>query len=256
MNKEEENLIALYQKTSKHSNYQILPDCLKPYIDEHAITTKSRYEQERLLFMRQALSFNGAKVMDIGGNTGYFTFEAVAAGAREVVYVEGNKVHAEFVEAAAKILGMEKTIKVLPQYYNFDSTRVPDEPFDIVLLLNVLHHLGDDYGSGDNIPSIKRQIIGQLNSMSPLTRYCVFQLGFNWKGNRNVCLFEKGTKQEMIEYIQSGIGDNWEIKETGIAQRMGEKVTYLPLDSKNIERDDSMGEFLNRPLFILKSKKL
>lgn len=249
-----EHLIELYQKTSKHSNYQILPKCLRPFITDASVTTKSRNEPERLAYILKNLPVVEKNVMDIGGNTGFFTFELADAGAAKVVYVEGNQVHAEFVETAILQLKRENVIQIRNQYFNFENYSSNDS-FDIVLLLNVLHHLGDDYGTGDNKEIIKKQIIQQLNSIAQISRFCVFQLGFNWKGNRNSCLFENGTKREMIDFITKGIEPCWEIVKIGIAQRKGEAIQYDDLNENNIERDNSMGEFLNRPLFILKSKK-
>lgn len=41
----------------------------------------------------------------------------------------------------------------------------------------------------------------------------------------------------------------------GIAQRSeGGLIEYIELNDENIKRDDSLGEFLNRPIFVLKSK--
>jgi hypothetical protein len=47
---------------------------------------------------------------------------------------------------------------------------------------------------------------------------------------------------------------DWTIDAIGIAQRSDGVVQYRPLDGRNIERDDALGEFLNRPLFILRSR--
>ena len=44
------------------------------------------------------------------------------------------------------------------------------------------------------------------------------------------------------------------IRNIGIAESAGDKIIYNELDSKNIERQDSLGEFLNRPIFIMESK--
>lgn len=248
------HLIELYQKTSKHSNYQVLPECLKTCIENCSVTTKSRNEPERLTYILKNLPVAGKSVMDIGGNTGYFTFELADAGAGRVIYVEGNKAHADFVQTAVKYLKKENVIQAINQYFDFED--YPSEKnLDIVLLLNVLHHLGDDYGTGADKEAVKKQIIRQLNSIAKITRYCVFQLGFNWKGDRNNCLFEKGTKQEMIDYITGGSGSCWDIVKIGIARREGETILYEDLNTDNIQRDDTLGEFLNRPLFILKSKE-
>jgi hypothetical protein len=109
-------LIEHYSKTSKHSNYQILPDRLKKIIGSNEIQTKTRYEKERLDYILEHLPVRNTKVPDIGGNTGYFTFEMLEAGASHAYYYEGNPDHAEFVRQGATLvdysyLGLEKVIR-------------------------------------------------------------------------------------------------------------------------------------------------
>ena len=68
-------------------------------------------------------------------------------------------------------------------------------------------------------------------------------------------LFENGTKKELIDYILSGTKNDWEINYIGIAQSFQQKIQYCDLNDINIERNDDLGEFLNRPIFIMKSKR-
>jgi SAM-dependent methyltransferase len=249
-----DKLLTLYQQNSKHSNYQILPKRLAKIKGLDQIDVKSRNEKIRLEYFTSVVDIKNKTILDIGGNSGYFSIEMLDAGAKSVHYYEGNSDHAEFVQLASKVLNLENKLKVTNGYFTFQD-ELKGEIYDIVLLLNVLHHLGDDYG--DQLLSIskaKANIIVQLNSMSNITDLMIFQLGFNWKGNKNTCLFEHGTKRELIDFISNGIKDNWDIIEIGIAERVGDNVVYTPLTAVNIQRDDSLGEFLNRPVFVLKSK--
>ena len=116
--------------------------------------------------------------------------------------------------------------------------------------------MGDDYGDQSfSLTKAKENIIKQLNSMAAKADLMIFQMGFNWKGDTNTCLFENGTKEELISFIEAGIKDHWVVLEIAVAEREGELITYKKLNDKNIERDNSLGEFLNRPVFILKSKQ-
>ena len=81
----------------------------------------------------------------------------------------------------------------------------------------------------------------------------VLQLGFNWKGKRDFGLFEKGTKREIINFVKKETSKNWNIIDIGIAEKKDNRIKYYDLNDINIERNDSIGEFLNRPIFILKS---
>jgi 2-polyprenyl-3-methyl-5-hydroxy-6-metoxy-1,4-benzoquinol methylase len=252
---EKEKLIALYAQNSKHSNYQVLSRKLSNIIDDNEIKVKTRYEFERLKYITKNMSVTDKTIIDIGGNSGFFSFELIDAGAKQVLYYEGNKVHADFVKLASKVLCIEDKINVVNQYFSFEK-ELKDKRHDIILLLNVLHHVGDDYdNSVISLKRAKEEMLKQLNSLVDKTSILVFQLGFNWKGNRNISLFENGTKQELIEFIKQGTRQNWEIEKIGIAARSSEKIQYDDLNEFNSRRDNSLGEFLNRPLFIMKSKK-
>jgi len=247
-------LIDLYSKTSKHSNYQILPDKLSAIVGDN-IKVQTRCEKERLRFILDNIDVKGKNIVDIGGNSGYFSFELIEAGANKLFYYEGNKSHADFVQLAAKVLEIENKIEVFNRYFSFDNELL-NKKVDIVLLLNVLHHVGDDYGNPQlSLQKAKEEILKQLNSLADKTDILVFQLGFNWKGNRNACLFENGTKEELIDFVKAGVQSSWEIQAIGIAETNNFAIEYKSLNEQNIQRQDSLGEFLNRPLFILKSSK-
>lgn len=252
--KEINELKRLYSNASKHSNYQILPKQLEKLISQGDIDVKSRYEAERMKYFKNNVNFNNKTVLDIGGNSGYFTFESLDAGAKSVYYVEGNKEHAEFVNYASDLLGLQSKIKVTNQYYQFINS---EEKYDIVLLLNVLHHLGDDYGDKDtSLDNAKLKMIDQLNTMADKCDIMIFQLGFNWHGNPQTCLFTKGLKKELIDFVKKGIEGFWEVEKIGIAEKTKEGgVHFYDLNEENIKRDDTLGEFLNRPIFILNSKQ-
>ncbi len=244
----------LYLLTSKHSHYQRMPQFLEGSIDPAALGKQwNRYEKERMSYFTGKIDFKGKKVADIGANTGYFTFEAIERGAGQVVSYEGNPTHADFLRIAAKEFG--KNILVRGEMLDF-QTKLQDGPFDIVLLLNVLHHVGDDFGDTLNyVSEAKAKIIENLNWFATQTGFMVFQIGFSWMTDYSKPLFPNGTKGEMIEMISTGIKGHWEIVEIGIAQQDQTGTRYVPVDARNIERDDTLGEFRNRPVFILKSLK-
>jgi SAM-dependent methyltransferase len=247
-------LKELYSRRSKHSNYQTLPKRLAEIIGDD-IEIKTRYETERLAYILENIDVKNKSMLDIGGNTGYFTFEMLERGARSVHYYEGDKTHAEFVKIASKHLDMKDKLKITDEYFSFINTDYKDK-YDIILLLNVLHHIGDDYGDKTtSIEKAKKTIIEQLNSLAELGETIVFQLGFNWKGNREICLFEGGTKTELIDFIKDGTERHWEICKIGIAESQEGGIKYCDANLENMRRLDSLGEFLNRPIIIMRSLK-
>ena len=249
-----EELKEKYNQNSKHSAYQVLPPLLVPLLSQNVLCTKSRQEESRFHFMNESLDFEGKSVLDIGGNTGFFTFESLRHGAA-IDYFEGNRVHAEFVEIARDVIGVRDRLNVHKRYYDFEAT--PSQPYDVVLLLNVLHHVGDDFGD----PSISREkaldlIITFLKTIASTARHLVLQLGFNWKGDRNLPLFDTGTKAEMISFVRKHLYEYYDFVRTAVPEVINEEIVYVDVDNRNILRRDDLGEFLNRPLFIMQSKKI
>lgn len=246
-----DRLCSSYNVISKHSQYQILPQSLSKYIAQEGLNTKSRAEKQRFDYIIQKISLKEKSLIDIGANTGFFSFSALEAGAKYVASYEGNAAHAEFMSAAMELLKLSSQMEVENEYYSFNNTR----KYDICFLLNVIHHLGDDYGDKSlNIEKAKEFMIQQLNKMSTVCKTIVFQLGFNWKGNRATCLFENGTKQEMIDFIKNGTKGFWNIKHIGVAEKQDKTIVYKDLSPQNIQRMDELGEFLNRPIFIMESR--
>ncbi len=253
-----DKLITLYNQTSKHSHYQILAAPLQELIPtsyQQRLDIHSRYERERLAYILKHQPVQGVTLADIGGNTGFFTFELISRGARSALFFEGNDSHSEFVREAARALGWQDRITVFPMYFDFAEDLSKIE-VDVCLLLNVLHHVGDDYGQTIRSADAARQtILSSLNRLASHAQTLIFQLGFNWMGDRNRPLFQNGTKKEVIDFIAEGTRDYWIIDGIGIAQRTQSGITYQEVGASNIRRDDALGEFLNRPLFILHSRQ-
>lgn len=241
--------------SGKHAQYQILPTVLAQLLGKDTHKPSSRYEQERFDYISQNVDFIDKSVVDIGCNMGFFSFSAAHCGAKKVICYEGTVPHAEFVQDCANVLNMDTTFEVHPRYFEFVGENVHA---DVAILLNVLHHLGDDYGDSElNIDQAKKEIINHLNSMHSKCHQLIFQLGFNWRGNRTLPLFSNGTKKELIEYVSQNTQEHWVIENIAVASAGDDgKIAYYPLNNDNIERRDGLGEFLNRPIFIMRSKSI
>ena len=185
-----EKMISLYQNMSKHSGYQILPEEIQQYLGVD-VKTLSRFERERLEYIKKHIDLNDKKVMDIGGNTGYFTFNSIKSGAVHVDYYEGNAVHAEFVEHGKEIYTTER-ITVFNKYYSFEPTVAE---YDLIFCMNVVHHLGDDFFCVKTLEEAKREMMQCVNNLAFSAAVLVFQMGFNWMGNIQKPLFKNGTKK-------------------------------------------------------------
>lgn len=249
-----ERLVDLYNRTSKHGQYQLLASPLRSLVPGDKVRIQSRHETERLEFILHNIPWHGASVADIGSNTGFFSFELIARGAASVLCIEGNTEHADFVRGASNVLGWQDHITLLPEYLEFGEDLAPVQ-VDICLLMNVLHHVGDDFGNlGTSVEAAKNCILEILIRLARHTRFLVLQLGFNWKGSRQLPLFGNGTKEELIDFVHTGTKGVWCIRQIGIAQRSNGGIAYENLTPVNIQRDDTLGEFLNRPLFIMEAQ--
>ena len=243
-----------YNEVSKHSNYQVLSPLIQNIFPDLSFTQNiNRYEVERFKSISDRVDFKDTSVLDIGGNTGYFSFEAYVKGANSALVYEGNKEHCEFVDLSARHLMISDKIKSKNAYFDMNDSI---DGIDTTFLLNVLHHCGDDYGDVFDKVGCLSNSKNFLDNLSQFTRTLIFQMGFNWKGDRNLPLFESGTKKELIDWVKDISADNWIIESILIAEKSLENfIEYKPLNNQNIERIDSYGEFLNRPIFILKNKK-
>jgi len=248
-----ETLKNLYRQCSKHSQYQLLCNDLQDLFPSFDQPVKPRYEPERLRLILQTLDPVSKKIVDIGANTGFFSFELLKAGAESIFAYEGNKAHADFLRLAADILNVSSRISIKDHYFLFSEEEFSGT-VDIILLLNVLHHVGDDFGDSADVLKAKEKMLDYLNKLAKKTRYLVFQLGFCWKGNRETGLFPGGTKKEMIDFVLKGTEGYWKMEKVGVPEKGEGCVEYKEVSSKNIQRDDNLGEFLNRPIFILKSR--
>ena len=150
-------------------------------------------------------------------------------------------------------MSLQNRLDVRSEYYLFENAEQQD--YDIVLLLNVLHHVGDDYGDSKmSIDKAREQIIESLRTMAQCTQNLVLQLGFNWQGDTTLPLFEHGTKKEMLDFLQDRLADVYSFDRILVGEAVNGRVSYNELDDRNIERRDDLGEFLNRPLLFLSVK--
>ncbi|EED30713.1 hypothetical protein NOR53_415 [gamma proteobacterium NOR5-3] len=243
-------LERLYFQRSKHSQYQVLsPFVLSELCLAAVPPSVKRYEAERFDAVARHTCFEGKSVLDIGGNTGYFTFESLAAGAESVVFVEGNGAHTDFVGGCAKLMGLRDRVKLFSEYYDPGSLGSFAE---IGFLLNVLHHNGEDYGDAKDSDACLLRAENALALLSDRCERLVFQIGYNWKGSVDYPLFNNGTKTNVIDWLCEAVKGRWIVQHVLIAVSTSSGgIEYRPVDSDNIERDDRLGEFLNRPLFIL-----
>lgn len=257
MSEKIKNLISLLAARSKHSEYQEIFPELKKILGIQEMVVNGR-ENSRWNFMLENFNWHGARVIDIGANTGYFSMAAIQAQAKEVLAIEGNVEHAQFIRSAAKMLNFDSRIKVEQRYFEASNEEFifcdVNNAFDVVLYLNVVHHFGDDFGSKYMlIDDSLNEMRCQIQNISKYGEYCWFQMGFNWKGDRQKPLFSKGLKSELVNYVKLACNGFWDVKSISVYNEKSQ--AYEEISERLMTRFDNLGEFLNRPLFLLKKTR-
>ena len=127
----------------------------------------------------------GARLADIGANTGYFTLNLAERypDCRAVAY-EMNPRHAEFIRLTATAFALNNA-EVQTQSCNLVGLdALPD--YDVVLLLNVLHHAGFDFDPqvADHNAAFAAHAVAYLSKLRRRARRLVFQIGSNRGGDK------------------------------------------------------------------------
>ncbi|MDJ0994709.1 MAG: methyltransferase domain-containing protein [Dinoroseobacter sp.] len=249
MSKCSEGLLADLAAVSKHSHYQALHPSLSERIElPRDYEPRKLLEAERDTFVVRFVDFTGASVADIGANTGYFTLAAVAHGATQVLAIEGNRRHASFLSKCVEHMELTDKINIENRYIDFVPYDMP--PFDITICFNVLHHLGDDFRSDTKRKDAFQEMAYALYEIVKHSGTTIFQIGFNWKGDRYSPLTSSGTKREIVEFVEKSLRDL--DVEISVGCFDPETKAYQLANEKNMARFDDLGEFANRPVFIIK----
>jgi len=256
-----QDLRNLYLQRSKHASYQLVHPLVAPHMPAGDGLPAGKLEVERQAYFERTLTLKDARVLDIGANTGYFSFGALQSGASHVTCYEGNLDHAAFVAYAAEMAGLADRLTMHACYFDFQQPfdqsidLLIDAPFDVTYCLNVLHHLGDDFGDHAlDMSAARTQMLRCLNDLAAITRTLMLQLGFNWKGDIRYPLFEGGEKAALIDFVTGGSAAHWRLDEVTVPDPVSR--IYEPVSAANLPRNNRIGEFMNRPLFKLRSRLL
>jgi hypothetical protein len=241
----------LSQNISKHSQYQEVFPKLKELFDIK-YRPKNKKETQRFAHFKSLVEFKDSNVLDIGANLGFFSMAALDLGANAVTAYEPDLKMSMFIELSAEMLGYKNRTHVRRELFDFNKTR--NYKYDIILCLNVLHHIGDDFCDKNlSIHNAKNRIIEYIQNISNVGGECLFQIGYNWKGNADLPLFENGTKTEMINFVIEACKGYWEIEMISIFNPISKN--YESINTFLLNRFEFIGEFYNRPIFFLRNKK-
>ena len=121
---------------------------------------ENRYEViEDLIFKKFKRSFN---LLDLGSAQGYFSFKTAYKYNASCVMVEGNSDYISFLKHLTKENDKVDSLIILDKHIdiNFLESLAKAEHFDVVLALNIIHHLGENWKESiDNIALIGEHVV-------------------------------------------------------------------------------------------------
>jgi 2-polyprenyl-3-methyl-5-hydroxy-6-metoxy-1,4-benzoquinol methylase len=125
----------------------------------------------------------GKSVLDIGCYLGYFCYEAVRAGASRVVGIDVDENRLRQAKLIADCLGSDINLEL----FDVEEQELT-EKFDIILMLNVLHHFRNPISVIDKvIPHTKERLILEVaGPSSPRPTKLLKSIGASWWTRRRL----------------------------------------------------------------------
>lgn len=201
---------------TKHGLYQMLPPSLIKKMPElMEFSFSRRLDDKRYNWFSEKLDYSGKKVMDIGGNIGYFSFRLADEKKAQMIIYEPHEKHIEAVESIKSILNIDnQKIKCVNQGVGLnDIEHIPEQ--DIILLFNVLQHAGEDFDSEyvKDIADWRDYTIRYLKAIRNKTENMVFQMGYAWLGHKDNFCEDKEIIPFTVNILQEA---GWKIKDCGV----------------------------------------
>jgi len=229
-----QTLEKLYFDGTKHSIYQNIPSFVQQALGYSVqIDEKWRGDSARWKNLLQEIDFSQIKVVgDIGANTGFFALSLAHRFPRLRVYAyEANPNHHRFILAIKEQFRL-KNVQVKNSFIDLKGcTQI--EKHDYLLNFNVLHHAGVDFDKGLVTPqNFCDYAVGYLRCLTQKTEKMVFQMGFNWGGNKQKPLVPLRDDPEKVLFMsrifkQAG----WRIEKI-FSVRFAGKLTYYELPAE------------------------
>lgn len=177
---------------------------------------------------------SGWRILDIGCNAGFYTFELAKRGG-QVLGIDLDTHYLRQAEWAAKLFGLEDKIE-FRQMQVYDLWKGKEE-FDMVWFMGVFYHLRYPLLALDIIaPKVKKMMVFQTLMMPGKADITIKD---NYEVNDRMELLEEGwPKMAFIEKEFAGDPTNWWVPNHAAIEAMlhtcGLKPTSIPLDETYI----------------------
>ena len=180
----------------------------------------------------------GWKVLDIGCNAGFYTFELAKRGA-DVLGIDLDPHYLRQAQWAAKKFGLEDKVE-FKQMQVYDLTKL-QEDFDLIWFMGVLYHLRYPMLALDIISQKVRKMMVFQTLMMPDTKTKHIKDDYEVNDRREM-LEEGWPKMAFIEKSFAGDPTNWWVPNQAAIEAMlhtcGMNVVDKPLDETYICKPD------------------
>jgi len=248
------NIDIILREDIYQTYHPFILKALNREVKDATCTNSITLDSERAEFIFTQKNAEGKNVLDIGANQGFMSVEASLRGAQHIDAFESNEVDGAFLAKAAQSLSVLKDLTAHVDNYDFEKH---NDRWNYVLCLNVLHHVGRYFDQHIKTLDEAKWVISQHLQRLMTKGGCTWlQLGFNWQGNIEQPMFGQGTKREMTEFVAGLLGAQAKIATIGIfspISRMYEKVGSDDWDHPLWQRIEELGEFGNRPLYLIEA---
>ena len=214
--------------------YQNIPNFVQKDLDySETIDEHWRGDSSRWDYMNETLDFSNQSVLDVGANTGFFVL-SLARDYPESTFtaLEGNSNHAEFIDMVKSHFDMSN-VTILPRYLDIVGLDSLDR-YDTILLFNVLHHAGVDFDQNkvNNRHGLYDYLVAYMGMLAEHASRVIFQMGYNWGGNKQKPIVELNNDAEKYEYTSKFLRESgWHIEAIASPFASGNPV---PVTHKNM----------------------
>ena len=217
------------KKISRHFFYQKIPD----FISGKKKNIKIDQDLMRLKWFLKHFKAKNANVLDIGSNFGFMCLNLSKVRKYICTGFESEK---QVYKFSKKLKKKSKLTNVFFYNKQFKFNNLDNlKKYDIIILLNVLHHAGHTYDK-NKIKNSKNWVnytINYLKKIREKSKYIFFQTG---NVNFNSQYFNSKNTFKIIPQIMKKSG--WKIKKIGVVENFNSKIfnykTYNQSEIKNI----------------------
>ena len=248
-------LIEKFNLESKHSQYQRFPEFIGDQPPPNNIFWRD--DRPRLALLHREIDFGHLEtLLEVGSNIGYFGLSLKHDHPHlKIYFYEIDQAMRELSRDLAEMVGLTDCYFFADA---FDSSTENTPDADLLLCMNVLHHIGRDYGPEMAPEAVKSQVQEELSFIRSKCRQLAFQIGMNWGGNKKTPIWPQGNEKDYVCEVHemlgsAGFGDIRLFS----AVRTDDMVQYVEADtaqagelSLNTLENGLVGEFYKRPIFL------